>query len=60
MKTYTSKIMMEATSEEEFNKKLIALAILATKLKTPDLIKLSEVVSNPVTLLWAKGRLGIS
>jgi hypothetical protein len=60
MKNYTSKITMEAHSEEEVRIKILALTVLAAKLKANELAKLAEVVTkSPSKVAMAKMYFGL-
>lgn len=60
MKSYTTKITMEANSPEEVEIKMTALTMLASKLKAIELQKLAEVVEkNPIKTAMAKSYFGL-
>lgn len=52
---------IEASSEQEADKKIHALGVLASKLKTNEVEKLAHIVKNdPVKTAMAKAALGLS
>ena len=60
MKKYTYKINIEAANEAEAVSKIDALTTLGSRLKTQELVRLSQIVKNdPATTALAKQYLGL-
>jgi hypothetical protein len=56
----TYDFTIEAASEQEATKKMNALTVLASRLRTIELEKLAHIVKNdPVKLAMAKSALGV-
>ena len=60
MKKYSYEITVEATTEAEADSKMKALATIAKKLNTKELVKLADIVQNdPIKTALAKKALGV-
>ena len=60
MEKYSYDITISAASKQEANQKMHALATLARKLNTKELVKLADVVQNdPLKTKIAKKALGL-
>ena len=57
MKPFEFEIKISADSQAEAQQKMQALITIAKKLNTSELIKIAEVVSNPVQLAFVKSKL---
>ena len=57
MKPFEYDITVKANSQNEADKKMKALVIILNKLNTDELVKVSEVVSNPAQLALIKSKL---
>ena len=60
MSKFSYTITIEASTEQEADKKMKALTVLASKLKTNEVEKLAHIVKNdPVKTAMAKAYLGL-
>ena len=57
MQKFEYDITVQAQNQSEADKKMKALVIILNKLNTEELIKVAEVVSNPVQLAIIKSKL---
>jgi hypothetical protein len=57
MKKFQYEVTVQANDQQEADKKMKALITILNKLSTAELIKVSEVVSNPVQLAIIKSKL---
>jgi hypothetical protein len=57
MQPFEYDIAVKANSQNEADKKMKALVTILNKLSTEELIKVSEVVSNPLQLAIIKSKL---
>lgn len=57
MQSFEYDITVKANSQNEADRKMKALVTILNKLSTEELIKVSEVVSNPIQLAIIKSKL---
>lgn len=57
MQKFEYDITVQAQNQQEADKKMKALVSILNKLNTEELIKVAEVVSNPVQLAIIKSKL---
>ena len=57
MKKFQYEVTVQANDQQEADKKMKALITILNKLSTAELIRVSEVVSNPVQLALIKSKL---